>query len=553
MVIPLRSPFLPIGQSRHGACFARRAMRLTLSVTLILFTLAASGIAACSAASAGSAPSPDAGSPTASGDGASPAVPDATSPDGPASTSAPDGGTYDPLAPQPDQSEGLTNVSSDLGAVLENGALAGACDAVDAGTADAKTTLLCGKWKFFYDPLGTSGIPAALVEFMASSFPNELGLGFSKLGLVPDPTSSTHLPLGMAPTVNLGGTVPAVAFTCASCHFAQLPDGRYAVGAPNHAYDYARHILDLVLVPTLGAGLGSTSQHDAAAVARVQPELAALSGNATLKGQLLQTLLPLAGLSLPAMTTDDEHAYALWPTGTMDFLIAPLPVDDHVLTVSKIQPLWGIPSPDEVKATGMTSALLASTGDAPDLDTFVWGFGVIGGANPEPTAAQRAPLVQYILSLRAPDNPSPPDPALVAKGAALYASAGCTACHDGPRGSGKRAYAIGEVGTDPAMADWADPDGGSTACCGVPTAAGGLTHGVKSPRLVGLWTYGRWLHDGALSSLDQVFCRDADAGTGGTGRPPAGTPPLQTVGHEFTCGSLADADKQALMAFLLSH
>jgi cytochrome c peroxidase len=164
-----------------------------------------------------------------------------------------------------------------------------------------------------------------------------------------------------------------------------------------------------------------------------------------------------------------------------------------------------------------------------------------------------APLVAYILSLRAPSNPTPPDPSLVSTGASLYVSKGCATCHDGPRGSGKRAYAISEVGTDPAMAEWADPDGGPVACCGVPTAPGGLTHGLKSPRLVGMWTMGRFLHNGALSSLQQLFCMDADAGAGDAGRPPAGTVPMETTGHDFTCTGLADSEKQALVAYLLSH
>jgi len=516
-----------------------------------LFTLLAVALGACGASHLAGAGGPgDAGSssPTAE----SGAAADATGGEEDAPGTS-DAGAYDPFAPQPDQSGGLTNVGSDLGAVLENGALADACSQYDAGQVDQKTMLLCGKWMFFYDTLGTSGIPASLVQFLASNFPAQLGLGFSKLGMVPDPGSTTHMPLGIAPTVPLDGNIDAVAFTCAGCHFAQLSDGRYAVGAPNLGYDYARHILDITLVPSLGTGLSQPSAHDPAAVALVQPVLDAISGDPTLKSQLLSTVLPLASLKLPAMTTDIEHDYTEWPTGTMDFLIAPLPVDDHVHVVSKIQALWGIPSPEEVSATGMPSALLGSTGDAPDLNTFVWSFGVVGGAASPPTSARMAPLVAYILSLRAPSNPTPPAPSLVAAGAALYASKGCTSCHDGPRGSGRRAYQTGEIGTDPTLVEWADPDGGPTACCGVPTAAGGLTHGLKSPRLVGMWATSRLLHNGALSSLEQLFCMDADAGDGDAGRPPAGVAPMQTVGHEFTCTGLDDGDKQALLAFLRSH
>ena len=459
--------------------------------------------------------------------------------------------TSDPFAPQSDEGAGLTDVSADLQALLENGALPGACDSYRSGQTDRKTTLLCGKWMFFYETFGTSGIPTALVEFLASSFPVELGLGFSKLGMTPDPGATGHLPLGMAATTPLAGNVPAVAFTCASCHFSRLSDGRYAVGAPNLHYDYARHILTISLAPTLALGLTQPSTQDPAAVAEVQPVLDRLASDANLRLQLESTLLPLASLKLPAMTPTIEHEYATWPTGTLDFLIAPLPIDDHVHVVGKMIGLWGIPRPEEAASAGMAnvgvpSGLLGWTGDTHTLTEFLRGFAILGGAATTPTEADMSPLMEYLYSLRAPPNPNPPDAAMVSAGAALFREKGCSACHDGPRGSGKRVYALAEIGTDPAVSRWADPDLTGLACCGVPTPAGGLTHGVKSPRLVGAWTIDRWLHDGALASLDELFCR-------GAGRPAAGVEPLRTDGHAFTCDGLTEDDKSALVAYLLSH
>ncbi len=452
------------------------------------------------------------------------------------------GQSGDPFAPQPDESEGLTNVSADLSALLEHGALAGACDRYRGGQTDRATMLACGKWKFFYDPFGTFGIPAVLVKFMTKNFPAELGLGFERLGLVLDPTSADKLPLGMAPTTPVNG-VESLAFTCASCHFGKLPDGRFAVGAPNHRYEYGGHILALTLAPTVGLGLAQASAHDPAAIAKVQPVLDRLAADSALKNQLLLALLPLAGGSMPSMDKPTENAYASWPVGTMDFMMAPLPVDDHAHTVSKIIGLWGIPRPAEVTSGGMSSALLAWTGDARSLEEFVRGFATLGGTA-APSDAEILPLVEYIYSLRAPANPSPPDAALVATGEALYASKGCADCHDGPRGSGKRAYTFEEIKTDPALARWADPELSGTPCCGLPIAPGQLTHGVKSPRLVGMWALGRFLHNGALASLDELFCLDA--------RPPTGTEPMRSDGHAFTC-DLADDEKQALAAYMLAH
>ncbi|HET9989226.1 MAG TPA: hypothetical protein VFQ65_11915, partial [Kofleriaceae bacterium] len=118
-----------------------------------------------------------------------------TSPHGVGDASSPGGGSSsDPFAPQADESEGLTNTSADLDALLEHGALTGACDRYRAGATDRKTMLLCGKWMYFYETFGTFGIPSALVKFMAKNFPTELGLGFAKMGLVPDPGSADAMP-----------------------------------------------------------------------------------------------------------------------------------------------------------------------------------------------------------------------------------------------------------------------------------------------------------------------------------------------------------------------
>ncbi|HEX9105100.1 MAG TPA: hypothetical protein VF997_22970, partial [Polyangia bacterium] len=425
-----------------------------------------------------------------------------------------------------------TDVSSDLGAVLEAGALVGACDRYRAGDpSDRHARLLCGKSMFFYETFGTGGLPTTLVQFLAENFPDDIGNGFQHLGMIPDPSSAQHLPLGLAPTTaKLGGTIDAVAFTCASCHFGKLPDGRYAVGAPNHRYAYGAQILDLVLMPTLALGTSSGAQ-DPAAVAVVQPLVDKLNADSSLKNKLLGTLLPLAGAQLPALTTDDEHHYASWPSGTMDFLIAPLPIDDQVHTVSKISALWSIPSTTEAP-----DAQLGWTGGARSMPDFLRGFVVIGaGDQTKWTADAMSPLADYVLSLRAPANPTPPDPAAVERGRIAFAADGCTDCHGGPRGMGTRLYDYAEIGTDGAMAMWAQKN--------IPAAAGFVVTGkLKSPRLVGTWAMSRFLHDGAVPSLESLFCLAP--------RPPApNDTAMGSQGHEMTC-SLADGDKQDLLAYL---
>lgn len=483
---------------------------------------------------------PAGGETTGDDDDGSEKVKDGTKPK-PTSPPLPSG--VDPFAPQVDESAGLTNVSKNLDALLERGALASACEKYRNGAKDRKTKLLCGKWMYFYESFGTAGAPAPIVKFLAKNFPDELGLGFSKLGMIPDPSSADHIPLGMAPTTPISNNVDALAYTCASCHFGRLPDGRYAVGAPNHDYDYAGQILAIAIAPALGMGTGSASAHDPAAVAKVQPVLDKLKGDFALKAKFGAALLPLLSLQNPGISKDVEAQYASWPRGTLDFIIAPLPIDDGVEVVGKMIGLWNIPRDEEAKTAGMKNAMLAWTGAAKSLHEFLGGFAIVGGTE-KPSDEDLEPLAEYIYSLRAPTNPSPPDAKLVADGAKLFESKGCIGCHDGPRGSGKRTYTFDEIGTDDTLAGWMDSDLDGEPCCGLENETDMLTHEVKSPRLVGMWALKRFLHNGSLSSLEQLFCLESR---------PAGKKPLSSSGHMYSCDGLDESEKRSLIAYLLAH
>lgn len=455
--------------------------------------------------------------------------------------------TRGPFDPQPDRSEGLVNVSADLDLLLEGGQLAGACSRYLSGEAQGRRArLLCGKEMFFYESFDTAGAPAALIDHLVTSYPDQIGAGFERYGMVRDPGSELGLPLGLTPTVPLGaeGTVPAYAFTCASCHFGRLPDGRYAVGAPNHAYDYGRQVLAMAVYPSIATGLSSPDDHAPEVVAAVQPLLDRYAADAEVQSALLEALQSLLALgSAPAMTPEVEGYYASWATGTQDFLIAPLPLDDGIHTISKIIDLWAIPDRAEQEAAGMPHAMLAWTGGARSLPDFLAGFALVGGQ--EPWSPDRlAPLAEYIETLRAPDNPEPPDPDLAADGEQLFAADGCAGCHGGPRGSGTRLFDYDEIGTDAAMARWMDPDGDGEACCGVELLAP-LTGQLKAPRLTGMWAKRRFLHNGSLASLEELFCLDGP-------RVESGPEPYGNRGHAMTC-ELPDGDKRALIAYLLAH
>lgn len=474
----------------------------------------------------------------------------ASGPSGPPPPMPPPPALDEPFAPQPDTSAGLTNVGADLDAVLEHGALAGACDAYAATPDDRRARLLCGKSMFFYEGFGTAGVPTPIVTWILEHFPEIVGPGFEKLGMIADPSSAQHLPLGLAPGGKLG-TVDTVAFTCASCHFARLPDGRYAVGAPNHAYRYGTHNLMMAVLPTLSIPGADPAAHDPAALAILQPMRDKMAADPSLGASLLGALLPLitGGGTVPTFSAANEHFYATWRSGTMDFFIEPLAFDDDVHTISKISALWGLPDEAERAARGQPSAFLSWTGGTFSLLNFARGFVDLGGGKLADWPDDRlGPLVDYLYSLRAPENPAPPDAALVARGAEVFADAttGCLGCHDGPRGAGRRLFDYDAIGTDDAMRRWADGDLDGQADNGIRFEPGDtITHQLKSPRLVGLWAMSRFLHNGSVDSLESLLCLDGPRGA-------VTEPAYGNGGHLFGC-TLPEADRRALVAYLLSH
>jgi hypothetical protein len=454
----------------------------------------------------------------------------------------------DPFGPIPDTSAGLTNTSANLLAILEYGSLGGACAAYRADPGSRTKRLRCGKAMFFYEGFGTTGVPKPIVTWLIRNFPDQVGPGFRRLGMIEDPTSPIDLPLGMAPGKPMG-SVDTLAFTCASCHFGRLPDGRYSVGAANHDYAYGPQNLMMVLMPMLVVPGADPAEHAPAALAIVQPLRDRVAANPQLRTQLLVALLPLllGGATLPPFDATTEALYASWRDGTMDFFIQPLPFDDEVHTISKISALWGIPTDEERAARGMPTAQIGWTGGTATLLNFARSFVHLGGGDRSQWPDDRLlPLVEYVYSLRAPANPAPPPADQVAAGAALFASEGCLGCHDGPRGSGRELFDYEEIGTDDAMRWWVDGNLDGVPDNDIVFEDGDVvTHQLKSPRLAGLWAMRRFLHNGAVDSLDDLLCLNGPRGA-------IAEHGYGDGGHTFGC-ELPEADRRALIAYLLSH
>jgi hypothetical protein len=154
-------------------------------------------------------------------------------------------------------------------------------------------------------------------------------------------------------------------------------------------------------------------------------------------------------------------------------------------------------------------------------------------------------LVAYIESLRAPEAP-PQNRDATERGEAVFFSAGCIDCHGGPRGGGTRLFGFGEIGTDDSLRYWMDPEADGTPIPGVDFGEDAITNQLKSPRLVGLWAMERYLHNGSVESLSELFCVDGP-------RSPVTGDAVGNEGHTYGCDSLSWDEKDDLIAYLLSH
>ena len=159
-------------------------------------------------------------------------------------------------------------------------------------------------------------------------------------------------------------------------------------------------------------------------------------------------------------------------------------------------------------------------------------------------------LALYIQSLQPPANPNPYDDN-AREGAKLFRSQGCVGCHVPPLyTSNKVTLAQGftppkdlpktldvlpvSVGTDPGLALY--------------TRKG--TGFYKVPSLKGVWYRGRYLHDGSVASLEEMFDPDRlkDTHIPGGFTPPD-KPQRAIKGHEFGL-KLDVEERKQLIAFL---
>ncbi|WP_144394438.1 hypothetical protein [Pleionea sediminis] len=455
--------------------------------------------------------------------------------------------------PAPNDKE-IVNVSDSLEEILEYGEIFGACDKyfADVDNASRRQMLLCGKWMYFYEHFNFFGAPTQLFTFMQKVLPNTVGKGWEKMGMFTNPYDEQELPIGLADAPDFPGSkIPTVNWTCASCHFGQTPDGRFVVGQSNVNYEYGLQLLSIGLFPQMAAGQVNENEHAPEAIAAIQPMLDEWNSKPNY-WELIKTLLPL--LSLPQQTPMDieqEKAFASWKAGVQDPVMFPNETNDDVHSPLKILSAYGIPTPAEFADAGhdpMSHVRIGWAGGMHDLYRFGRTFVALGTDDPQDWGDEKLkPLVEYMYSLKPPKNSESLSQSLIDQGEVLFKSKECSKCHNGPRYMSLDVFDFDEIGTDEAQ-KWyfdAEKDFGEPVPNIYPEEPLILTHSIKAPRLSGLWTQDKFLHNGSVDSLEDLFCIDHQ-------RPTIMEEPYSDRGHMFTCDNLTRDEKLALIEFLKS-
>ena len=156
----------------------------------------------------------------------------------------------------------------------------------------------------------------------------------------------------------------------------------------------------------------------------------------------------------------------------------------------------------------------------------------------------------YIYSLKPPDNPNPFDDKAKA-GQAIFTREGCPACHTPPLYTNNkltRAIGFSPPPDRPATLDVLPVSVGTDPGLAMATRKG--TGYYKVPSLKGVWYRGRYLHHGAVASLEEMF----DPGRLKETHLPGGWRPYDSKtyairGHEFGL-KLPAVEREQLIAFL---
>ena len=335
---------------------------------------------------------------------------------------------------------------------------------------------------------------------------------------------------------------------CESCHARREADGRRIPGPPvgsaGHGADGASNVVALLTAAQHIAGLAlllpeapGIRAYRAYAVPWIEDDI----------HESLREMPPqsLRRLSIPAVTVSNG-IFARW--------------DGSLYYPTKIPDLIGVQDRKYLDATAthlnrgigdlMRYAALVSFAESSD-------FGPYHMLAPEQRRIEaRLPdeglyaLILYIESLTPPPNPNLSD-STAAAGKKIFDREGCGGCHTpGLYTNNKLTLATGfqPPADKPSTLDVLPVSVGTDSNLALKTRKG--TGYYKVPSLKGVWYRGRYLHDGSLASLEEMFDPDRlnETHVPGGWNPP-GIKTRAVMGHPYGL-KLKPDEKTSLLAFL---
>ena len=426
--------------------------------------------------------------------------------------------------------------------------------------------VLCGKWLFIgWETTGKLPLPEILFDAVKRSWPDRVGKNFEKLGFLPNPTDPAGRPLGIARSTTKYTGMPSVNVTCAACHVGQLPDGRYAIGAPNTKLDLSTFNL-MSYYPLYMAMSNDSRSELPKAVQEFFRELEKTERKRVLGGKYLidwsnlvfKYSKMLRMLNIGPKGLPDAQFVVMTPTRDLNSWMDGRPgvfnPGAPMLTLQKenvpnlsIPQIWDISGHEADYQSGLVAPLGQTTKYA-SLEKFVSSALVYAYQDLSLVRPRHVrPLVAYLRQLKAPVNLTQAEPNEWKEGEVLFTQA-CQECHNGAAGETTRLYSSDFTGTAPALEN---PRENYKATTPIAQLIEGLSRqldaeltpqpqGIRSRRLSGIWARKDLMIDGSVADLNDLFCMETPS------RAVALSP------HQDLCTDFSTAQKKALMSYLSS-
>lgn len=378
-----------------------------------------------------------------------------------------------------------------------------------------------GQQRFLWDTWGLEALdewpPADFLVALMTEEPDVFGDQLAAFGFLPDPDDD--LPLGLKRGI---ADPTRVNVTCALCHTGRLPDGRVWFGYPNRELELGRFRIE---VSQRWEAAGNPPLLDAATYARLVQHGPGRTGAET---DASADVIPV---EFPPIYELAERAHLNYGGSGRD-----------------------------ARSETYLSLFGAGAGFPNAREALV----------PFPQEARLEAFLAFFGALPPPDAPAG-DAGAIARGAAIFESAGCAGCHHvGDLGADRIATLIvegeesgptaehpgGTIRTDPGRTALQDGDEGFLVFFNFIREHGlrvGPTDGYRPSELRGLWASAPYLHNGSVPTLAALLDpslrpatferRGFTVDTTATGN--------GNQGHEFGA-SLPEPDRADLVAYLES-